>query len=160
MRLILFRHGIAEDAALEQPDADRSLTPEGVRKTRRAAAGLAHIIDRPDALLTSPKLRAAQTARIVGEAWSMEPCVLDALAEGPADTLRDALVSRQETCLCLVGHEPTLSDLAMLLTGGGWLKLKKAGVIVLDVPVFSRTATLHMLLPPTVLRGLAPTPEG
>ena len=65
MQLLIIRHAIAVPRGTPGiPDEDRPLTPEGEQKFREAAEGLAKLVDRPDALLTSPWLRAKQTAAI------------------------------------------------------------------------------------------------
>src|SRR6202789_528504 len=70
MILYLVRHGIAIDRSdpKSPAEADRPLTAEGVRKTRSAALGLRELEAKPDVLITSPYVRAAQTAEIFAEA--------------------------------------------------------------------------------------------
>lgn len=136
MHLLLLRHGIAEDHSHDGTDAARRLTEEGVRKTRKAVAGLASIIDPPQAILTSPKRRAHETAQLAAEQFSL-PCeTVDLLAAEQPRAIADMLRSRNKTSLILVGHEPTLSWLAELLCTGecrrGFVRLKKAGCICLD----------------------------
>lgn len=163
MQLILFRHGIAEDRAADGTDASRALTAEGVEKTRAAAAGLARLIERPDAILTSPKVRAMQTAQIVGEALGRPPEVLHALAGESVERVHQALARRREALLIAVGHEPTLSRLIeRLCTGGeaaGFIELKKAGAACLDAPLSDQgtvgSARLLWLATPRMLRSLA-----
>jgi len=67
MKLYIFRHGIAEDVGPDGTDDSRRLTREGVDKTRKAAAGIARLGAKPDVILTSPKVRAAQTADLAAE---------------------------------------------------------------------------------------------
>ena len=111
MRLLVFRHGIAEDHAADGTDASRALTGQGVERTRAAARGLAAFTDPPDVILSSPKTRALQTAREAGAAFGRDVEVLAALADGPpAETLR-ALAARTEEAVMIVGHEPMLSEL-------------------------------------------------
>ncbi|HSD65172.1 MAG TPA: histidine phosphatase family protein, partial [Vicinamibacteria bacterium] len=70
MQLLIIRHAIAAERGTPGiPDEERPLTPEGETKFREVAKGLARLVARPDALLTSPLLRARQTAAIAAEAW-------------------------------------------------------------------------------------------
>lgn len=163
MELVIFRHGQAEELGPEGDDASRRLTPEGLEKTAQAAAGLALILDRPDVILTSPKVRAAQTASILGKAFHREPVDLDALAQSSVPRLVQAIGRREENAVMIVGHEPTLGELAAhLLTSGivhSFIELKKAGCIVLDVPLREvgvlGPARLLMHATPRMLRAVA-----
>src|SRR5260221_4105330 len=87
-RLILIRHGIAEDqqtfAKTGEDDSARPLTAEGRKKMREAAKGLLRICPKIDAITTSPLKRAVQTAEIIHERYSEKPqfIELDLLAPG------------------------------------------------------------------------------
>ena len=165
MLLLLFRHGIAEDVGPAGDDASRRLTPRGRRRTAQAAAGLLKVCEKPDAILTSPKARAAQTAAILGEAFDVHPQTAPALARD-TDAILALLRGRAEATVMLVGHEPMLSDVAERLCAGAdgaghaFIDLKKAGCICLDVPDLASVghARLVWVLPPRVLRALADAP--
>ena len=75
MKLLIIRHAIAVSRnSADLPDDERPLTGRGRRRFRKAADGLARIVDRPDVLLTSPLRRAVQTAEIAAKAWGrIEP---------------------------------------------------------------------------------------
>src|SRR5208283_4799726 len=75
MILYIVRHGIAVDRAdpKSPPEAERPLTAKGVQKTRSAALGLRALKVKPDVLITSPFVRAAQTAEIFAEAVGFSP---------------------------------------------------------------------------------------
>lgn len=163
MRLILFRHGIAENPRDGLADADRALTPRGVERTVAAARGLARVAHTAQAILTSPKTRAAQTAAILGDLFDLVPEPFEPLAsEDPAAILR-ALRGRAENELILVGHEPSMSRLVELLCTGPGLgeptvELKKAGAALVEAPIRrddgQGRGTLRWLLPPRILRLL------
>ena len=161
MELLLFRHGIAEVDGPDGTDESRRLTEEGAEKTAQAARGLATLIDPPEAILTSPLVRAVETARIVAGVFDLEPATLDALGHGgPADIV-EQIATREEQSLMLVGHEPSLSCTAELLCAGSsdrFLQLKKAGCICLDVgfgrDVTDLAAVLKWLATPKMLRAL------
>ena len=101
--LWLLRHGDAEDGS---PDAERRLTDKGERQSRAAGAALAAIGAKPDACLTSPKVRAAETARLACEPLGVEPRHEPRLAGGPFDA--EQLAAGLDEVL-LVGHDPDFS---------------------------------------------------
>ena len=165
MRLLVFRHGIAEEHAADGTDASRVLTAEGVERTRAAARGLARIADPLDVILTSPRMRAVQTANEAGAAFGCAVEVLDALSDGPPDETLRALAARREQAVMIVGHEPMLSELVeQVCTGGrrlGFVDMRKAGCACLDVARESNgdvtAATLLWLATPKMLRALDPS---
>jgi len=159
MKLILLRHGIAVDRSTGLADADRPLTDVGVKKTRRAMAGLAQLIDRPDIILTSPKLRAAQTAQIAATALTTSVLSLDVLASGGAQQVIDELSRRDDERVVAVGHEPTFSEIVELLCFGqttSSVELKKAGCACLQThgKVLVGHGSLQWLVTPKMLRQL------
>ncbi len=159
--LYLMRHGIAIDR--EEPDcppeAERYLTAKGIEKTRDAARGLLKLAVKPDVLLTSPYLRAVQTAEIVCEALGLRASKLrrtNALlpeAE-PGEILRELHRLRARDSICF-GHAPNM-DLVIALALGSprpVTVLKKAGTACLEVGSFSAgRGSLLWLAPPKVLR--------
>lgn len=161
MQLILFRHGIAEEQSPDGRDESRALTPAGVKKTRRAANGLARILPRPDLILTSPRVRALQTALILGQVLDRKPQPLPELGEGPAQALLRKLGARHESLIVLVGHEPTLSRLAEAACWGkvqNRLVLKKAGAACVEFAageVAAGMGCLKWLATPGMLRAMA-----
>ena len=156
MELYVFRHGIAEDHGPDGSDASRRLTREGVEKTTEVVRGLAKLIDKPDVILTSPKVRAKHTAEIVGKAVDMKPETFEVLAHGPAAAVVSALAKRKEDSVIIVGHEPTLSEAIESLLFGearGVIELKKAGCAALTVDPDARTGRLIWLATPKILRA-------
>lgn len=162
MTLYLLRHGVAEERTPEKPDRDRRLTPRGRARMRRAALGLAAMVEPLDALLTSPYPRAAETATIAAAAFAKrpKPREVEALAHGtpPLEMLRLLLAVTGERVM-LVGHEPELSSLAsLLLTGsvdGVRIALKKGGCLALEIRALApRTAVLAWALSPRALRRI------
>jgi phosphohistidine phosphatase len=162
MQLIIFRHGIAEPHH-PRGDAQRALTPRGIERTMLAARGLARLADRPQAILTSPKVRATQTAAILGDTFDLAPQIFDPLADESPAGLHAALRERPEDELLLVGHEPTLSSLIEFIcfNGGcfGSVDLKKAGAAHVEATIRrdepAMQPTLHWLLTPRALRAMA-----
>ncbi len=160
MQIYLVRHGIAQDRDANVADGERQLTDEGVEKTRQAAGGLAKVIDPPEIILTSPLARAVQTAQIVSDVFGAPVEQAPVLAEPNVRAMVDMLEERGEYRLILVGHEPTLSELAELLCFGqvaGRVVLKKAGGIGIATEGLPRPGSgeLHWLATPKMLRKLA-----
>jgi phosphohistidine phosphatase len=159
--LLIIRHAIAVDPeSAGVDDADRPLTEEGANKWKEAAQGLAAILDPPGALLTSPLLRARQTAEIAGQAWGgLSPRKTDALAGGEFDELARVVDNhRDQELVALVGHEPWVSSLLARLLGtrhGERLSFKKGGAALVELPAaLAAGGHLVWLLPPRLLRAL------
>ena len=123
----LLRHG---DAAEGSPDAERPLTDKGREQSRAAGAALKAIGVELDACLTSPKVRAAETARLVCEqVGDVEPQLEPKLAGGPFDA--EALAAGLGDDVLLVGHDPDFSAAVHSLTGAQ-VRLKKGGLAGVD----------------------------
>lgn len=158
MKLILMRHGIAEERETwNGPDGLRPLTPEGEKKTSHAVCGLKTIEPRIDIIASSPLLRARQTAEIVGFEYSKKLQIWSELEDANYTAMceRFSQLSYDATLLC-VGHEPGLSQFAsQLLTGSAQalrIEFKKAGVCTIEIE--NSDATLLYHLTPRQLRGL------
>lgn len=145
--IYLLRHGDAEDGSGD--DAARRLTPKGERQARDAGKALAAMGAEIDACLASPKVRAADTARLACEALALEPETAIALRGGPFDSL--SLAAGRGDVL-LVGHEPDFSGEVGRLTGAR-VKLRKGGLAIVD------GSTLVALLRPRDLAALAETAD-
>jgi phosphohistidine phosphatase len=156
MELYLLRHAHAGDpAAWQGDDTDRPLSDQGIRQARRTGRLLAAISWQPNAIVTSPKVRAAQTAAIVAEALHADVAVDDRLAGAfDLDALRAILGERSGRRVMLVGHDPDFSDLVSELVGAA-IALKKGALarIDLDGPVEPGGGVLRWLIPPGALPG-------
>jgi phosphohistidine phosphatase len=141
--IYLLRHGEAEEGTGD--DAARRLTLKGERRARAAGQALVILGIKPDACLTSPKVRAADTARLACEVLGLEPEVTEELRGGPFDS---AALAAGRGDVLLVGHEPSLSSEVARLTGGK-VKLRKGGLAVID------GTTLVALLRPKELATIA-----
>ncbi len=162
MILYVIRHGIAVDRTDPKcpPDAERPLTARGVQKTRSAALGLRALGAKPDVLITSPYVRAAQTAEIVAEALGFSPekiRVSEALkpAENPATIMNEISHLRAKEVMCC-GHAPHVDNLISLLAGarGTFTAMKKAGVACFEQAGGHGRWELRWFLSPKVLRDL------
>jgi phosphohistidine phosphatase len=162
MRLLVVRHAIAVPHGTPGvADNDRPLTPEGELKFREAAKGLARTLDRPDAILTSPWLRARQTAAIAAEAWDgPEPKQTAALASGSFEAQAEVLDEYpKDATVAIFGHEPWVSQLLARVLGtreDERLTFKKGGAALVDVPgALAKGGSLVWYLTPKLLRKLA-----
>ncbi len=141
--IYLLRHGEAEQGTGD--DAARRLTAKGERQSEEASKALARLGVKIDACLASPKVRAADTAKLACLALAVEPEVVPALGGGEFDS-GDLVAGRGETML--VGHEPSFSDEIARLTGAK-VKLRKGGLAIID------GHTLVALLRPDDLAAIA-----
>ena len=115
MRLVIVRHA---EAAPGEPDELRTLTPAGREQARLLGGRLRDEGIVPDAVLTSPLLRARQTGAELARAAGIEPEPDERLAPGAtADDVKAAAVGRGETVV-VVGHQPDCGRIAAALTGG------------------------------------------
>lgn len=166
MELLILRHAIAfpRDAKRWPDDNKRPLTAEGVKRARQAAAGLKRIAKRPTLVLTSPLVRARDTAGIFAQAarWP-EAVECDALSPGGSlEAVLAALRRRggKAQCAAVVGHQPHLGRLLALCLRGDAraeaFELKKGAVVCVQFegPPHAGQGVLGSLLPPRVLRKL------
>ena len=161
--LYLVRHGIAEDASSEGGDAERALTTEGKRRMKEIARGLQKMDVAPSIVLTSPLRRARETAEIVhGVIAPDAPLNIYPPLDNahPIEEIVSRLPSERSHQIMLVGHQPSLGELASyLLTGSAGLvplPFKKGGVaaiVVYSIPPRSPGA-LEWLLTPKQLRAI------
>jgi phosphohistidine phosphatase len=154
--LYLLRHAHAGDPARwNGEDAERPLSEKGIRQAERLARLLATMDEAPDLFITSPRVRAAQTAEIVAHALRV-PVVADERLGGGFDLgslpaiLRAAGPAARP---CLVGHDPDFSELLGELLGLPSITMRKGALARVDLdgdPATGR-ATLRYLLPPEVV---------
>ena len=144
--IYLLRHGDAEPG--NGDDAARRLTAKGERQAEAAGRALAVLGTALVACLTSPKVRAAETARLACEALGLEPEVAAELSGGEFDA--HGLAAGRGDVL-LVGHEPSFSTAIAQLTGAR-AKLRKGGLASVD------GSTLVALLQPAELLAIASLP--
>jgi phosphohistidine phosphatase len=156
MLLHLLRHADAGDPeAWQGPDSIRPLSAKGRRQSKRLGDHLAAIGFTADAVITSPKVRAEQTADIVGERVKAKVTVDDRLA-GPLDVeiLEEILSdSGDPDRIIVVGHDPDFSDILSSLCGPK-VEMKKGALarIEIDRPLRAGRGTLRWLLPPDALK--------
>ena len=158
LRLYLLRHADAGDPmAWTSGDAQRPLSAKGRRQAERLARHLVAIGFETDALISSPKLRARETAEIVADALDLTVRLDERLATGfdleiVEAILRDAGGPQRPV---LVGHDPDFSDLAADLSGTPAVALKKGALARIDVDegLAPGAGRLRWLLPPDAVGG-------
>jgi phosphohistidine phosphatase len=150
--MVLLRHGTAVPhgfGGLE--DEERPLIARGEREARDAGRALRALELRPDAIVTSPLVRARQTAKLAAAELGMRSIVDDALRPGFGREALDGLLLRHPgDTLVLVGHDPDFSDLLRELTGAHAC-MAKGGVARIDL----HGGELRWLLRPGSLRLIA-----
>lgn len=144
--LWLLRHAEAADGA---PDDERPLTERGTLQAEAAGRALANLRVKIDACLSSPKLRALQTARIACEPLGVEVSVESRLSGSPFDA---ADLTAGLGNVLLVGHDPSFTLLVHDLTGAQ-ARMRKGGLAAID------KGELISLLRPTELAAIAAAGE-
>ena len=162
MEIYILRHGIAVERGTPgyKRDSDRPLTKEGEEKMHQIADAMLGMELKFDLILSSPYVRAGQTARIVAGELDEEVTFTDSLEpDGSALDLIAEINDEKPQRVLLVGHEPDLSRLISVLVTGGTeaaIELKKGSLCKLTSGklTFGQCATLYWLLTPKHLRSL------
>ena len=162
MDIYIIRHAIAVDEGTPgyEDDSQRPLTDKGRKKMRQIAKGLRSLGVEVDLILSSPYVRARETAEIVADVFKMKKKLVftdNLIPTGEPDLLIAELNEKDSLQrVALVGHEPHLSNLVGVLTSEGKqldIKLKKGGVCLLSADDLRQEhhATLERLLTPGIL---------
>ena len=157
IELYFLRHAHAGDPeAWTGDDEARPLSDKGEKQADRLGAFLAGVGFKPDAIVTSPKLRAAQTAEIVARHLGIQISFDDRLA-GPfeVETLETLLRDAGDPVRpVVVGHDPDFSDVLAELSGASELPMPKGALARVDIerPLRAGGGTLHWLVPPDLLK--------
>ncbi len=154
MELILLRHGKAEDSH-PAGDFERELVERGIQQARRAGRLLAALDRLPDVVLTSPRIRAKQTAEHFCEAGGMPGPVSQPWIDcgmRPEEALHELKAFTEFGRVMLVGHEPDFSGLVeWVLDTSGSVNVKKGSLIGLVVSPPSRGGQLLYNVPPKMM---------
>jgi phosphohistidine phosphatase len=160
--LYLIRHGVAEERGEAWPDdTRRPLTEDGMSRLRKSSRGLVRIGVELDVVLSSPLVRARQTAEIVADVFDPRPpiVVVDSLA--PEGSLQSVMADLEKQAkrarIALVGHEPGIGELAARLCGSRRpLEFKKGAICRIDVESIPAAGPgkLRWFLTPKILREL------
>jgi phosphohistidine phosphatase len=155
MELYLLRHADAGDPdAWQGDDAERPLSEKGRRQAESLGRFLAARGVSFDSILSSPKVRAMETAQLVADSLGASVAADDRLGERlDLDDLGAVIEDAGVRRLMLVGHDPDFSDLCATLSGAAYLPLKKGELARLDLslPLQPAAGILRWLLPPGVV---------
>lgn len=157
MELYLLRHAHAGDpASWDGPDERRPLSDKGERQADRLGRFLADTGCKVDAIISSPKVRAVQTANIVAGRLGLTVREDARLAgEVSVGTLEAVLLDAGDPLRAMVvGHDPDFSELVAILCDAGAVPMRKGAFARIDIarPLGPGGGTLRWLVPPDLLR--------
>lgn len=160
--IYLIRHGVAEERGDAWPDdAKRPLTDDGMSRMRKSVRGLNRLGVSFDVVLTSPLVRAKQTAEIAAGGVSPRAAIVTIESLSPdgsfAAVVADLEKHAKKTRIALVGHEPAIGELAARLVGSRHaIEFKKGAVCRIDVETLppSGPGDLRWLLTPRIMRAI------
>jgi phosphohistidine phosphatase len=165
IELYLVRHAIAAERGPKYPDDRlRPLTPAGSKKFAQTVPGLIEMDVVIDVILSSPLVRARDTAMLLAAGLKPKPPIVEIEALSPggrSQAINEAIKTHTKRYrrLALVGHEPDLGELAARLLGArGGVEFKKGAVCLIEMDGATPTGpgTLRWLLTPKALRAVAP----
>lgn len=154
MRLYFLRHAHAENFAAS--DHDRRLTAEGIQAAHNTADTLKKLDILPVKIFSSPRVRALETAKIVGDTLGIEVEVNEAVNFGFDVDAVDALIQKtdRQSDLMFVGHEPTMSNTIQSISGAQ-IQMKKSGLARIDILTYAPLrGDLIWLVAPSVFGAL------
>ena len=170
MDCVLFRHGIAaERDEWEGPDAARPLTERGAKRVVQAAAGLSRLDVQPTHVISSPLVRAVETAKIVHSSLRVRSAVRiidELLPDAPPNRLLSILHDLPpESCVLCIGHEPHLGMVASVFLSGrasASFPLKKAGACLIELAAIVKPGQgiLRWWVTPSQLRAIGKRASG
>lgn len=160
--LYLIRHAIAEERGDAWPDdSKRPLTDDGKSAMRKAARGFARLGEPLDVVLTSPYTRARQTAEIVANEFDTRPQLVVADSLTPSGTFQGVLTDLEKLAkksrIALIGHEPSIGELAARFAGlRRPLEFKKGAICRIDVKTLppAGPGALRWFATPKILRAI------
>jgi phosphohistidine phosphatase len=161
MQLLFVRHAIAAPRGSDNlRDDDRPLTERGRRRFTKVAQRLVQIAPKPKAILSSPLVRARETAAIAAAAWKCKRIkIVPALADGDWLGVAAALAPFEpQDTVVLVGHEHWISTITARLLASKRaeaFRYRKGGVALIGLSsAESERGTLLWFIPPGVFRRL------
>jgi phosphohistidine phosphatase len=162
LELYLIRHGLAADRGDEYPDdSKRPLTSEGIASLRKEAKALDALDIGFDHIITSPLVRARQTADVFAEHLKTKPSLSNSDALTPAGSAASVIQEigkhARKGRIALVGHEPNMGELAARLLGArGGVAFKKGAICRIDFEVLppKGLGLLRWFVTPRMLRKL------
>ena len=158
VQLYLLRHAHAGDPeGWTGPDAARPLSAKGEQQAERLGRFLAGVGFKPDAIITSPKVRAARTAEIVAAALGVDVREDERLARSVDLVTVEAILfdAGEPEKPVLVGHDPDFSDIVTALCATSHVPMRKGALARIDAdrPLAPGAGTLRWIVPPDLLAG-------
>jgi phosphohistidine phosphatase len=161
-QLFIIRHAVAEERGDAWPDdAKRPLSEDGAARMRKAARGLDRLGVTLDVVVTSPLVRAKQTADIVAAAMNPRPPIVSIEALSPDGTFQDIIADLEKQSkrsrIAIVGHEPGIGEFAARLIGSRHsIEFKKGAICRIDVDALppSGPGDLRWMLTTKILRSI------
>ena len=162
VQLYLVRHAIAAERGREWPDdSKRPLIRKGEERMRQVVRGLSELGVRVDVVLTSPFVRAVQTAELLAAGLTPRPSIVETPAltpdEAPTAVARALEPYRRSKAVALVGHEPAIGMLAAwLISAAEPIAFKKGGVCCIECTALPPDGRGHLIwhATPAMLRAL------
>jgi|SRR5579863_1909588 phosphohistidine phosphatase len=160
MNCYFLRHGIAVDPqAWHGSDDQRPLTPDGEKRMEREARAMADLDLDVDTIVTSPLLRARQTAEIVADRLHVRDGIVEDARVAHAFSAESVVAMLRERggagSVMFVGHEPSMSATVGRLVGDARIELKKGALAGVELDDRSTArGTLICLIPPKILAAL------
>jgi len=161
--LYLIRHGLAAERGENYPDdSKRPLTSRGIQRLKQEGKALVALDVVIDVILTSPLVRTRQTAETLAASFREAPPIVNAPGLAPTGTHNSimeelAKQSHRRKRIALVGHEPSIGELAARLLGlRKALEFKKGAIARIDVTALPMAGPgqLRWFLPPRILRKI------
>ena len=161
-QLFIIRHAVAEERGDAWPDdAKRPISEDGASRMRKAARGLDRLGVTLDVIVTSPLVRAKQTAEIVAAALNPRPPIVSIESLTPDGTFQDIIADLEKQAkrsrIAIVGHEPGIGEFAARLAGSRHpFELKKGAVCRVDIETLppAGSGALRWFATPKMLRAL------
>ncbi|MBP1358131.1 MAG: phosphohistidine phosphatase SixA [Sulfolobus sp.] len=154
--LLIVRHGEAEPQIEGKDDKDRKLVKKGVKQMKRIANFIDELGLRVDRVISSPYLRAYQSAEEIINKLGIDNIKVETYDDlipekDPTSFLEKIKEFQDNTTVLIVGHEPYVSSLVKSLTGAS-VELKKGGIALVDYDLSNNKGVLKMLITQKVLK--------
>jgi phosphohistidine phosphatase len=158
MDIYLIRHSDAEGLSKGIRDSERKLSEEGIKKIKAAANYWKNFIPGFDYIISSPYIRAYETARLIAEVFKIDDNLHSDKRLSAGSRTEDVLdLANSYKCesIAFVGHQPDMSDhvSAMISNSGAFVEFKKAAIAKISFPgkVREGKGILEFLIPPGIL---------
>ncbi|MBB5255074.1 phosphohistidine phosphatase SixA [Sulfurisphaera ohwakuensis] len=156
LSLIIVRHGDAEPQIEGKDDKDRKLVKKGIKQMKRIATFLDEMGIKIDKVVSSPYLRAYQSAEAILDKMGVDSLKIETYDDLIPDKDPSLFIEKikefpDNMTVLIVGHEPYLSGLVKALTGGS-VEIKKGGIAMIDYDLKENKGVLKMLLTQKVLK--------